>query len=320
MAFGGWNVPANGRLWPHAPHPASIDCLLQGAAPQQCERLEFFCTSLFLIDQDILPDLAFGGRLRPLVHRWAGAQLRFWDENLAHFGRSSATSMVNDSVCRAVIKAGLATASPGDAEAWCSAQGAVVRADFEKANIRLTSLAGGSGSIESLVANIATLQGAVTSLAGTVKKQTDQMSEMKASMVRLSEESAAAFHELAALRQETGSGSGFPGAAGGGAASLAAPSPALALSAAAVAVAPWQPKGAPPEAAAAQSPPPTPVAPQEAAAAAVAAIAVGAVAVAVGAVAVAVATAAAVAVAAVAAVPSPRAARLQAACWLVSWR
>ena len=83
MAFGGWNMPANGRLWPHAPHPAS-----------------------------------------------------------------------NDSVCCAVIKAGLATASPGAAEAWCSAQGAVVRADFEKANIRLTSLAGGSGSIESLVANI----------------------------------------------------------------------------------------------------------------------------------------------------------------------
>ena len=88
-------MPANGRLWPHAPHPAS-----------------------------------------------------------------------NDSVCRAVIKAGLATASTGAAEAWCSAHGAVVRADFEKANIRLTSMAGGSGSIESLVANIATLQGAVTSLAG----------------------------------------------------------------------------------------------------------------------------------------------------------
>ena len=46
--------------------------------------------------------------------------------------------MVNDSVCRAVIKAGLATASPGAAEA-CNVQGKVVRADFERANIRLTS-------------------------------------------------------------------------------------------------------------------------------------------------------------------------------------
>jgi len=47
--------------------------------------------------------------------------------------------MVNDSVCRAVIKAGLATSSPGGAEAWCNVQGKVVRADFERANIRLTS-------------------------------------------------------------------------------------------------------------------------------------------------------------------------------------
>ena len=137
---------------------------MQGASPPYVAWLEQLCDVLFQVEPEIVPELAQDGRLRPLVHCWMGTKLRYWDMNLARFGRTSSKSIVNDAVCRAVVRAGLATGAPGDAEAWLSAQGAVVRAAFEMANVKLTTLSGGFGSNASVVENLEGLTKVVTTL------------------------------------------------------------------------------------------------------------------------------------------------------------
>ena len=149
-----------------------------------------------------------------------------------------------------LIESKLATGARGAAEAWASAQGAVVRsAAFDAASIRLTMLAGGIGSNESVTAHIKGLSSVVSTLASTVQKQTEEMAEMRASLVRLSQDSALAHHELGALGRQlsTESGARGPGAAAAAAvASLAgrAPAPVLAGAGAATVVTPFAPAAA----------------------------------------------------------------------------
>ena len=88
-----------------------------------------------------------------------------------------------------------------------------MRAAFEMANVKLTTLSGGFGSNASVVANLEGLTKVMTTLASTVQKQTEQMAAMSAHMVRLGEDAAAAHQELATLRQLVGSGTTFTGAA-----------------------------------------------------------------------------------------------------------
>ena len=210
MGLTGWIVPLGGVLV-HAPHPASIACLLHGASPDLRERLEHFCGQLFQIHVEITEPLGRDRRLRPLVQALAGTQLMYFDDNLARFGRSSSRSIVNDKVCRAIVAAKLATGAHGAAEAWASAQGAVVRSAFDAANIRLTMLAGGIGGNESVAAHIKGLSIVVITLASTVQKQTEEMAVMRASLVRLSQDSALAHHELGALGRQLSTESGARG-------------------------------------------------------------------------------------------------------------
>ena len=155
------------------------------------QRLERLCDVTFRIEPEITPELAIGGRLRRLVHCWMGSQLRYFGVNSARFGVKQSTSFVNHALVTAVIKVGLASSEPGDAVGWIKEQGRFVRLAFERDNMRLTSMAGGRGSFESLGEHVKELSETNTTLIQLMQFQAHEMADLKASVAVLRQESAA---------------------------------------------------------------------------------------------------------------------------------
>ena len=155
------------------------------------QRLERLCDVTFRIEPEITPELALGGRLRRLVHCWMASQLRYFGVNSARFGVKQSTSFVNHALVTAVIKVGLASSEPGDAVGWIKEQGRFVRLAFERDNMRLTSMAGGRGSFESLGEHVKELSETNTTLIQLMQFQAHEMADLKASVAVLRQESAA---------------------------------------------------------------------------------------------------------------------------------
>ena len=182
MGLTGWNPPRDSIL-DQVPKPPTLDCPMLEGLDDGNQRLERLCDAFFQIEREITPELAMGGRLRRLVHCWMGSQLRYSDINFARFGVTQSTSFVNHALVTAVIKVGLASAEPGDAVAWIKEKGRFVRQAFERDNMRLTLMAGGRGSFESLSEH-------VEELITLAQSQAHQIADLKASMTLLRQESA----------------------------------------------------------------------------------------------------------------------------------
>ena len=120
------------------------------------EKLESLCDYFFQIERDITPELALGGRLRPFVHCWMGAQLRFCQERAIRFGKEN--SLV-DRLRRGVARAGLADKDPRAVDAWLRDNSEIVVAHFNERNIQIALPFGGAGigGLEPLVASITNL-------------------------------------------------------------------------------------------------------------------------------------------------------------------
>ena len=212
MGLTGWSPPSHGILI-HAPRPPTLKTLLREAPIELSAKLEALCDVLYNIEPMITPELVKGARLRPFVHCWMGAHLRFWDERLARFGRSN---KINDALCRAVIKVGLAGDEVGAAEAWLRTSGIAVRAQFELENIKLTALPGGVAGLESVVATLQNVCASVSKLGGTVANHNatlssevarlgleivvmqSQFSQCKADLARLGQQQLGTGPEIAA--------------------------------------------------------------------------------------------------------------------------
>jgi hypothetical protein len=174
-----------------APKPPTLDCLMLEGLVDANQRLERLCDVTFRIEPEITPELALGGRLRRLVHCWMASQLRYFGVNSARFGVKQSTSFINHALVTAVIKVGLASSEPGDAVGWIKEQGRFVRLAFERDNMRLTSMAGGRGSFESLGEHVKELSEINTTLIQLMQFQAHEMADLKASVAVLRQESAA---------------------------------------------------------------------------------------------------------------------------------
>lgn len=154
MGLTEWQPPLNGVLI-QAPQAASIDCLM-GICEQ--DKLETLCDILFQIERDFTPELALGGHLRPFVHCWLGAQLRFFPQRVVRLG---VEHTLIDRLRRCVVRAELADSRPGAVDTWLRNHGAIVVAHFNERNIRIAQPFGGVGGFEPLVASIANLSNVV---------------------------------------------------------------------------------------------------------------------------------------------------------------
>jgi len=217
MGLTGWSPPSHGILI-HAPRPPTLKTLLREAPIELSAKLEALCDVLYNIEPMITPELVKGARLRPFVHCWMGAHLRFWDERLARFGRSN---KIDDALCRAVIKVGLAGDEVGAAEAWLRTSGIAVRAQFNLDNIKLTALPGGVAGLESVVETLENVCSSVSKLCGTVANHNttlnsevvrlrleiiviqSQFSQCKADMARLGQQQLGVVPEMAASAAAT---------------------------------------------------------------------------------------------------------------------
>jgi hypothetical protein len=154
MGLNGWHNPFDGVL-KQAPQAASIACLF-GICEQ--DKLELLCDMFFQIERDFTPELALGGHLRPFVHCWLGAQLRFFPQRLVRLGNEH---KIIDRLRRCVVRAELADTRPGAVDTWLRDHGAIVVAHFNERNIRIAQPFGGVGGFEPLVASIANLSNVV---------------------------------------------------------------------------------------------------------------------------------------------------------------
>jgi hypothetical protein len=118
------------------------------------DKLETLCDMFFQIERDFTPELALGGHLRPFVHCWLGAQLRFFSQRVIRLG---VEHKLIDRLRRCVGRAGLADTRPGAVDTWLRDNGAIVVAHFDERNMRIALPFGGVGGFEPMVASITNL-------------------------------------------------------------------------------------------------------------------------------------------------------------------
>ena len=196
MGLNGWGAPPGNVLLNGAPQPRSIGVLFEIFNVADGLKLEALCDYVFQINGAFTPTLVQGATLRALVYFMMGSLLGFWEKRKITLPPFKGVCHVHDRLCSGLIRVGLVDNTPGAAERWCDVHGALVKARFQQANLKLLALPGGPDGYSSVVEGQRTLASAFIDLKVSTERS---VTALRAELVRVGDELEAAEATLARM-------------------------------------------------------------------------------------------------------------------------